>query len=193
MSGWGDQSESIARGLIVLLVGAALVAMALIVGDHDASAGNSVGSRVLQTAVCFALFVLPAWAGVNLVQRRPQLLVVGALTVIVAIAAGVAIPVTLWSEDIFGGGDSWQTVGILIVISIAAGQASLLLAYASDADSEAVIGVRWMTLAAIAVLAGLTIDEISSPGSDVGVKPLALAALLYLLGSALVPLLKRTT
>ena len=46
-------------------------------------------------------------------------------------------------------------------------------------------------VAAIAVVATLAIVEVSQPGRDVGVKPIAAGAIVYLFGTLLLPLLER--
>jgi hypothetical protein len=50
---------------------------------------------------------------------------------------------------------------------------------------------RELTLAAIVVLTILAILETSKPGQDVGIEPMAVFAILYVLCAVLVPLLRR--
>lgn len=187
MKGGGNSiGPDTARLLIAALCLAALVLVAVVLGgsENDQDAG-----RAIATALAFAIFSLPAWAGVVLVERRPSLSIVGVLTVIVSLVAFIAVVRAYWDGGVFS--DDWKTAGELAIAAIGAGQVSMLLGFAPAAESRIVSLVRYCVVAAIAVVATLAIVEVSQPGRDVGVKPIAAGAIVYLFGTLLLPLLER--
>jgi catechol 2,3-dioxygenase-like lactoylglutathione lyase family enzyme len=172
--------------LIALLCGAALILIALILSGSEF---DKTSAKALGTACTFALFYLTAVAGTALSRRRPELSLLGHLTVAFSLAAFLAVNAAIWSGDLFS--NRWRVAGDTIVLAIAAANVSLMLRSAPEKDSEAVRLARGGAIAALTALSLMVIFEVSSSGQDIGPQPLAVAAVLYLLGVALIPLLRR--
>ena len=96
--------------------------------------------------------------------------------------------VAIWSHDLEG---QWRLALSLAIVALGSGQTSQLLASARADDSDTVTLVRGGVIVAIGLLCTMTIVEISSPGPDVGARPIGAVAVLYLLGCILLPLLRR--
>ena len=171
--------------IAVLCVAAFILIVIVLKGsDFDETSG-----RALATAIAVAFFSLTGLAGTSLAARRPQLSAFGFLTAILSFAAFLAVAATVWSEHFQD--DSWKLTVDLGVLALAAGHASLLLGSAREGDSDTVGMVRTGVLSAIAALCLMTIIEVSSEGRDFGAEPFGVVAVLYLLGTALIPLLTR--
>jgi catechol 2,3-dioxygenase-like lactoylglutathione lyase family enzyme len=183
-----DSTGAVVRLLIAVLCGAALLLIVLILSgsEIDDTSGKAIG-----TAVALAFFSLTGVAGSNLANRRPEFALFGYATATMSLIAFLAVLGAIWSSDLFD--DDWRVAGDTIVLAIAAGHASLLLASVHDGDSEAVRLTRAGTLLAIGVLCLMAVVEISSQGEDVGPKAIGVVAVLYVLGTALLPLLRRST
>ena len=80
-----------------------------------------------------------------------------------------------------------------LILAIGAGHASLLLGSARAGEGESVRLVRIGVLAAIVILCTMAIVDISVRGRDIGVRPTAIVAVLYVLGTILLPLLRRAS
>ncbi|MGB7589212.1 MAG: VOC family protein [Solirubrobacterales bacterium] len=186
MSSRSDPFRLVVPFLIVILCGAALLLIVLILGgsDIDKTSGKAIG-----TAAVFAAFSLTAMVGASLGSRRSELAPFGYLTAAFSLAAFLAVTSAIWSADLFS--DSWKVAGDTIVLAVSAANVSLLLGSTREEDSEAVRLVRAGGIVALSTLSLMAIVEISSPGKDIGVQPMAIAAVLYVLGMILLPLLKR--
>ncbi len=191
----GDGSDQQLRQACLLAAGVicvvGLVLLAWVLGGDARSWSHT---KPLLVAIVFALFSLPAMAGVYLAREWPRLALVGIATTLLAIAAFVSVVAAYWPGGVLvGGDDGWKIAGILTLLSIGSGQVSLLFGLARDDDSDVVRLVRLVVVVPIALLVGLAISEISSPGPDVSAKVFESLALLYLVGMAVVPLLQRGT
>jgi len=186
MASGNDPVRSTVPILIALLCAAALVTIALLLGGSDV---NETGGKAIGLAATCALFMLTGVTGISLAQRRPGLSIVGYLTVLVSLGAFLAVNAAIWANDIFS--DSWRTAAEATVLAIAAANVSLLLGSAREGDSEALRVVRAGAMASLAALCVMAIVEISSRGEDIEIQAIAIAAVLYLLGMALLPLLRR--
>lgn len=181
-----DSTRFLVRLLIAVLCAAALI---LIITIGSGSELDETGAQAIGTAVAFAFFSLAGVAGTNLARRRPRLALFGYVTAAIAVAAFLAMTALIWNGH--SSGDGWRIPVYLTIVALGAGHASLLLGNARDDDSETVRLVRSGVLLAIAMLCTLAIAEISSPGKDIGLRPIAVVAVLYLLGTILLPLLRR--
>lgn len=180
-------SESVARIAVAVLCAAAVVAMIAVLGGS-----NSDGAKALYVAILLALFSLTGSAGLRLAARGPEVVtyVFGYLTIAIsAIAFGKAVS-TVWSADWFFGGNA-KTAAQLTLATIAAANVSLLLSTERFEDGVDVHAARAGAVLSIVVLTVLAIVETSKPGQDVGIKPMAVFAILYVLCAALIPLLRR--
>ena len=189
MRGESSEFRPIARALVVAVCLAALVAIVLVL---TGSARNLTAERVLLLAIVLALFSLTGPAGMKLAGRGPELVtyVFGYLTVILSVLAFGEAIATFWSENwLFG--DQWRTAVETGLVALAAANISLLLASQRPEDGVEIHAARAGAVLAIVVLSALALTEISSPGRDVGVKPMAVFAVVYVLGAVLIPLLRQ--
>jgi hypothetical protein len=162
-----------------------LVAIVLGHSDRSRTAGEVIGS-----ALAFALFSLPALAGVVVVRRRSGgLALIGVLTVLVSLAALFETVSYVWSNRFVG--DEGRAVAELAIAALGAGQVSLLFAYRPPFEHPLVSWVRLGAVAGIALAAILAIAEVSDSGPDVSYRTIAVALIVYVLGALLLPLLQR--
>jgi peptidoglycan/LPS O-acetylase OafA/YrhL len=186
----GDSNS--ARFLVRLLIGVlCAAALVLIATIGSGSELDETGGKAIGTAVALAFFSLTGVAGTNLARRRPRFALFGYLTAAVALAAFLAMMALVWSDGLTG--DGWRIPVYLTIVAFGAGHASLLLGSQQPRDSEAVRLVRAGVILAIAMLCAMAIVEISSPGPDIGTRLIAVVAVLYLLGTILLPLLRRAS
>lgn len=173
-----------------LLCGAAVVLiLVILIGDS-----SNVAAKSLLVAFFFALFTLPAAAGIYLARERPGLLWIGVLTAVAALAAFIAVLVALWPGNIFeSGSDNLKTASALTLVSIGSGQASLILGLGQPNDSPLGNGLRWAGLIPIAVLTVLSVSEIFDSGLGASAKVYSVFGILYVLAIVLPPLVARAT
>jgi hypothetical protein len=174
---------------VVVLCGvAAILVVVILIGGS-----NDVESKSFSFAFVFALYTLPAAAGVYLARTRPGLRLLGALTTLAALAAFVAIIAALWhgNDVLEGNGGDWKTAAILTLISIGSGQGSLILALGRPDDTQLVAGLRWAGLLPIAALTIIGAEDVTHRGPSV--KTYAILGILYVLGVVLPPLVERAT
>jgi hypothetical protein len=182
------QIRDLCRATAVLLCAAAaiLIVEILIGGSRE------LESKSFTFAFVFALFTLPAAAGVYLALRRPGLVLLGALTTIAAVAAFVAMIAAIWPGNVFEGeGGDLKTAAVLTLISIGSGQGSLILALGRPDDSLPVAALRWVALIPIAALTIIGAEDISHRGPGGGTY--SVLGVLYVLGVVLPPLVARAT
>jgi len=172
--------------LIALLWGAALLLIALILSGSEL---DQTSARAIGTAIAFAFFGLTSMAGMALVNRRPEIAALGYLTAAVSIAALAFVTSSIWFEDLID--DDWNIAGDAIALAVAGGHASLLLGAVRADDNDAVRLVRGATLATLGLLTFLAVVEISSNGQDLSIRLIGVVAVLYVLGAALLPLIRR--
>jgi catechol 2,3-dioxygenase-like lactoylglutathione lyase family enzyme len=173
---------------IAILCAGALVLIALILSGTgvDETSGKAIG-----TAVALAFFSLTAMAGSDLSRRRPGLALFGLFTAGISALAFLAMGATIWSEGLLG--DNWRPAVYVGIVAFACGHASVLLAAATDSDGDTIRLVRTGTLTALLLLVAATIAEISSRGTDsASIKAIAAVAILYVLGTIVVGLLRRS-
>jgi hypothetical protein len=187
--GNGDSARFLVRLLIGALCAAALL---LIVTIGSGSELDETSGKAIGTAVALALFSLIGVAGTNLARRRPQLTLLGYLTATVSLFAFLAVTATVWNGDLSSDG-GWRIAVDATILAIGSGHASLLLGSARAEDSEAVRLVRTGVILMIAMLCLMAIVEIASPGKDIGARAFAVVAILYVLGTILLPLLRRAS
>jgi hypothetical protein len=184
MSDGDTQAASLARVLATVLGIGAAVLVVLILG----SSTDDLSGKAIEAAVLFVLFGLCSMAGFLLIERQPQLILVGLLAIALSVATYFVVLDTLWSHDPF---DRHVSVETLVIITLVVGQVSMLLSFRRDDDGPLINTVLLGSLAMLALLCLLVIVEIASPGTDVGPKTFAILSVLYLLGALLPPLLRR--
>jgi hypothetical protein len=161
--------------------------MVVVLGGSD-----NDGAKALYVAFSLAVFSLTAAAGLRLAMRGPEVVTYffGYLTIAAsAIAFGETVS-AFWSADwLFGG--SGKTAAEVTLGTLCAANVSLLLSTERLEDGVEVDGARVAAVISIVVLTVLALVEISKPGHDIGIKPMALFAILYVLCALLIPLLRR--
>jgi catechol 2,3-dioxygenase-like lactoylglutathione lyase family enzyme len=182
------RQPAIVRLMIGVLCAGALWLIVLILSG---SGIDETSGRVIWTAVAVAFFSLTGITGTNLVQRRPRLAAFGYLTAMVSLVAFLTMAGSIWSDRV--AGDDWKPAVYTLILAFAGGHASVLLAAAAERDSENIRLVRAGTILALALLVIMGCIEISSPGQDVGAQAIAVVAVLYVLGTISLALLRRVT
>lgn len=181
-----DTTRTLVNVMVAVLCGGALLAIAAIVSG---SKFGDDSARAIGSAVAIAFFSLTGVAGSNLAQRRPELSAFGFLTAAVSALAAVVMLISIWTDGL--SGDSWRPAVYTGLLAFAGGHASVLLS--SLHDTANVRAIRNATLGALALLLTLTLIEMSSPGTDIGAQPIGVLAVLYVLGTIVVALLRRAT
>jgi hypothetical protein len=158
----------------------AVVLIALILGGSEGTQ-----QKVGWATLFFLVFSLNSLPGLLLIQRRPELTIFGATALALSVATYFVLLDSLFSHGWF---ELHTAVGILLLLAVVAGQASMLLAFGRDEDSPLVNAVLAGSLAVLALIAVLGI--ISITGTHIGDKVNAVLAVLYLLGALLPPCLR---
>jgi peptidoglycan/LPS O-acetylase OafA/YrhL len=181
-------AEADLRGVLKFAIGllcAAAFVLILIVlsgSQLDDTSGKAIG-----TAVAVAFLSLTAVAGSQLTLRQPQLSLFGYLTVGVSGLALLVTFVAIWSGF---ESDNWRPAIYCLIVAFACGHSSVLLSTAEPDDRISL--VRAATVAALWLLVVMAIVEISSPGNDVDPQGFGVLAILYALGTVVLPLLRRS-
>jgi hypothetical protein len=174
---------------IAILCGCALVAIVLILGG---SGIDETSARALGTAAVLAVASLMVSACLLLVRRRPELALLGFLGILIAAIALLSSISAIWDV----AHDSRQArslFGVSAVLAIACAHASLLLANARQGEADAVRLIRAGALGAMVMLAILLCAEIVTRGHEVSWKAIGVFAVLYVLGTLLLPLVRIAT
>jgi peptidoglycan/LPS O-acetylase OafA/YrhL len=179
-----DPTAVVVRALITVLCVAALLAIIVIANGSEL---DETSARLVGTAAALAFFSLTGVAGSNLAQRRPEVGAFGYLTALLSLTALVVTTTAIWEW----WESDWEPAGIAIVLAVASGHVSILLASARDQDQDTVRLARYGVLLAIAVLTLMAVIEISADGEDVSPQAFGIVTVLYLLGVLLLPLVRR--
>jgi hypothetical protein len=174
---------------IAILCGCALVAIVLILGGSGIS---ETSARALGTAAVIALASLMASACLLLVRRRPELALLGFLGVLVVAVALLSSISAIW-DVAHDSSQARSLFGVSAVLAIACAHASLLLANARPGEADAVRLIRAGALGAMAILVILLCAEIVTRGHEVSWKAIGVFAVLYALGTLLLPLVRIAT
>jgi hypothetical protein len=173
----------VTRGAALILCGVAVAALVVVL---SASEPENTIAKAISAALMLILFTPIGLTGVVLAARRPALSWFGYATVAVAFATFVLLTKEVWdgSGIFFFFGDS-KFAGIALVVALACGQVSLLLAWARSGSLVRGLGfAATFVIVAIAVLAVLEIlADIEISDRIYGV-----LAILYLLPVTLLPL-----
>lgn len=174
---------------IAILCACALVAIVLILSG---SGIDETSARALGTAAVIALASLMTSACLLLVRRRPPLALLGFLGILVAAVALLSSISAIW--DLADDSNQARSLfGVSAVLAIACAHASLLLANARPREADAVRFVRAGALGAMVLLVILLCAEIVTRGHEVSWKAIGVFAVLYALGTLLLPLVRIAT
>ncbi len=149
--------------------------------------GGSEGTqqKVGWATLLFVVFSLNSLPGFLLIQRRPEMALFGATALMLSVAAYFVLLASFFSHGWF---EIHTAVGILLLLTVVAGQASMLLAFGRDYDSPLVNAVLAGSLIVLALVAILGIVSIT--GTHIGDKVAGVLMALYLLSALLPPCLR---
>jgi hypothetical protein len=186
MVGSGEY-RGVARALVAVLCAGGLVAIVLVLGSSDS---GLTPSRLLLIALALAFYSLTGAAGVRLAGRSDvPVHLFGHLTVIASIVAFGEAVATFWNPEwLFE--DHWRTAVQTGLVALVAANVSILLATQRPGDRGEVHAARLGSVLALVALCVLVLVEISRRGHDIGIKPMAVCAVVYVLGALLVPVLR---
>jgi peptidoglycan/LPS O-acetylase OafA/YrhL len=182
-----DAIGLVVRLLIGVLCTAALLLILVIVSGSKL---DDTSAKAIATAIGFAFYSLTLVAGLGLATRRQSMVLFGYAVAGVSILAFLSGAAALWTEP---AGDRWELPGALLVLAFGGGHASLLLKGSRDDDVDAVRAIRGGVLATIAALCLMAVAEITSNGSQIDPRAFGVFAVLYLLGTVLLPLFRRSS
>jgi hypothetical protein len=168
-----------------LSLGAAILIVLILGGSED------VQAKVGEASLLFLLLSINSLAGFLLIKRRPELTLLGGATIGLSVAAYFVTLDNIFSHGLISTsetGSSGEAAGLLFVITLLTGQASMLLAFRRDEDSPLVNLALSVGLIALALVTALAI--LGAAGTDVGSEVFAVLAVLYLLGALLPPCLR---
>lgn len=171
---------------VVLLCAGAVVLIVMILVGADS---NDTGARALGTALTSVFFLLTATAGATLTRSRADLAWFGYVTAALSVAALAGTAIAIWGHPGEGVG---KAIGIAAVLALAAAHASLLLGPRYRDGGSRIRLLRNATLAMLAVLAGLIVYAILSSGGGISGKVVTIVAILYVLGSLVLPITRRS-
>jgi hypothetical protein len=178
-----DLQGAIKLSIGVLCVAAFVLILVILSGNRlDETSGRAIG-----TAVALAFLSLTGIAGSHLQLRRPQMALFGLATIGVSVLAFLVVSVAIWGED------NWESAGICLVLAFACAHSSVLLAGIDDEDDDTVRFVRGGTIVALWLFALAVIAELFESGDNVSLQGVGVLAVLYALGTLLLPLLRRAT
>ena len=178
-------SEATRQKLQLLLglwyaAGAVLLIAVLVKGDVE-----GLTMRVGGSAIAVLLLGFPILAGARLAERPERTSLLGALTVLVSIAALVLAMVEIWSEESL---QHIERTLAMAIISLLLGMISLLFEGEEDQDDGSVRlarGVAALALVALGVLTVLAVCDV-----DLNPRIGGAAAVLFVIPALSLPLLR---
>jgi len=176
----------------VNLTAALLCVGALILIERVLSDSQYLGTsgKAIGTALAVALFGVLALPSLELTRRPSPLALFGSFGLAVALLGLIALVVTVWHLSL--GGDRWHPAAYLAIVALANATCSALLATAREDDGDGIRVSRAGAIAVVVALVPVVLIEISDPGRDIGLKPIAVLAILFVLASLLTALLRLT-
>lgn len=172
--------------VVLVLCGAAVIAIGEILSGNGY---DETSVRVLISAAAFSFFLLVGMAGQSLTVRRPQASWIGLFTILVAALGFIATLVATWKTSDNNG--AAKLAGVMALAALALGHSSLLLRARRPDDTDLVTMVSGGTILVVCLLAGLISLNILNNNSDISWQGIAALAVLYALGTLLMPLVRR--
>ncbi len=185
MAGGSDTTE-LPRILITALCVGALVLIIVIMSGSET---DRTIADVLGAVVALSYYCLIGSAGWMLARKGGNHAFFGYATLVVAVLAFATAMRVIVGFDPFGGENGVTPLAVTAILALAAGQACVLLAFSGENDSDGLRLTRIGTLLALAALALMAVIEVSSGGRDIGLKAFGVVSVLYLLGTASLPIL----
>jgi hypothetical protein len=172
-------------GIAALCAGAAILIVVILTSGSDDDSARAFG-----TAIAIAFLSLTAVAGVNLIDRKPGIAVVGYLTILASLVSLLTISNLIWGDSVFSDSNGAKAAAYSLAVTLALGNTSWLLAGHSDDDPDPIKLVRGGTVVMLWALAISLIAGIQGGGDNVSANQLGITAVLYGLGALVLPLLR---
>jgi hypothetical protein len=163
-------------------------AMTLIVMTLTGADSDDSGARAMLTALTAVFFLLAATAGATLSRSRADLAWFGFLASALSLGALAGTVIAIWGNP---GEEAGKAIGVAAVLALAAAHASIMLGPRYRDSGDRIQVLRNATLAMLALLAGLIVYAILSEDAP-GAKLIAILAILYALGSLVLPIAQRS-
>jgi hypothetical protein len=172
--------------ITALCVTTPIAVVVLLSGDF-----GETDARIVGTALAMVAFSSASLAGFSL--RRRAISVVVSYACIAASALGFVAWVNLiWSDSGFDSDGTWKPAVVLLILTVAVTQASLLILGARDTENRSVQAALGSTLAMIVVLSSmLVIALLKEIEDETYYRFLGAVTILWALGTILVPVLRR--
>jgi hypothetical protein len=183
----GLRDSVIAAGVVA---GVVFVLIELTGSDIDKQA-----SQVGGVALALVLFTVFGATGVALAHWQPRFVVFGAVTATLSLLACGATVILTWSSgpSLFGfgfSGTSGTVAGIADLLAITSSAACVLLATVRPGEDAGTRLVRVAAIGALALFVALAILAIVVDGVDIGARVYAIIAIAYVVGTAVVLVLR---
>jgi hypothetical protein len=171
---------------LCLLGVAAVVVLAIV------DSGPELAGQLVSTAVVLFLLGVAGFAASALLGDG-RLAALGWLALLACAAALTLVTIALWSKFDEGGSVAiWKAAGSLFATAFALAHASVVLSRRNSLDGSLVRGFVGLTLFASAGLAALLIIAMYAEiGASLYYRFVAIATVLWMLPTALVPILRR--
>ena len=181
------------RQLIIKLLIGALCLAAVVAIFAIATGGDldETSARALGTALAISFHMLLSLAGLSLNARREPWSWLGAVAVAIAAIAALLTVIWIWTIDDDGDEGPWKAALILLFLSWASAQGSLLVKGIAE-RSPATQWVRLATFGLALILALLLSVTVSENDEILGAQAWGVLAVLYALGTVLSPLMRFT-
>ncbi len=170
-----------------LSVAASIAIVAILTHSFDALA-----ARLIVTSLSFSLFIALGGAGVGPRRSTGPIRHLGSATVLAAGVGFALLMVMLWLGS--GEGELWRAWAILVLLTLAASHACLVLTSRRISDSPligALIVTSVVATSLDAVLGALPISGVADQVDGNFVRLVAVLVIVMLLTSALPPILRR--
>jgi hypothetical protein len=176
------------RALVAGLSLAALIAIAAIL-THSF---DGTDARLIATSLGFSLFTALGGAGVGARRLAGPIRNLGTATLLAAGASFALLMIILWSGS--ARVELWQAFAILVLLTLAASHACLVLTSRRESDSPLIVGLTVTSIVATsldALLGALAIGGVTDHVDANFVRLVAVLVIVMLLTSVLPPILRR--
>jgi hypothetical protein len=148
------------------------------------------------TALAVVLFTVLGSAGVALVHWQPRFALFGAMTATLALLAGGAMIASVWNGEpsLFGfgfSGTSGTVSGVTDLLAFASSAACVLLATVRPGEDGGTRLLRVAGIGALAFFVAVVVLQVLDDGIDIGARVYAIAAIVYVVATAVLLLVLR--
>jgi hypothetical protein len=178
---------------VVFLLCVGAVALVALIVSGSGESGDLVSARSVWSAVLLIFFSLVAAAGADLVRRRRRPAnLLGYLTVGIAVVAFAVAAHSVWTNELFFFGID-KAAGYSLLFGFTAGGASVLAATGSDRTGGDIRLARAGALLGLLALGLISVLELTFSDVEISAQVVAVAAVVFLLGTIALALLTVAT